>query len=104
MPRKQPFPPETYADPGMRAAPGAPRQSGPAPKGRRERPLPSTVPPPKHRKGGTKGADTKPSPTKAPDARGSAAQRRKGSKDGTAGATVDEVVADLSKDPRRERD
>jgi hypothetical protein len=67
-----------------------PRQSGPAPKGKRERAQASTAPPPKAKKA-------------AKDTRNSNVQTRKSTARG-AGATVDEVVADLSKDPRRERD
>jgi hypothetical protein len=94
MPKKQPFPPEADTEPGDRAAT---RQSGPAPKSKRERANAPTEPPPKGRKTGGKAADT----------RTSGVLSRKPSKPGSneaGGATVDEVVADLAKDPRRERD
>lgn len=91
MPKKQPFPPEADTQPGDRAAT---RQSGPAPKSKRERSSAPTEPPPKNRKGGGKAADTRTSGT----------QSRRAPKKDAAGAMVDEVVADLSKDPRRERD
>jgi hypothetical protein len=93
MPKKQPFPPEPDTEPGERAAS---RQSGPAPRNKRERANSPTEPPPRGKKGG--GA-------KSADTRTSGMQPRKGARHaGAGGATVDEVVADLSKDPRRERD
>jgi hypothetical protein len=87
MPRKQPFPPEPDTQPDMR------RPSGPAPKNKRARTEVETVPPPKTKR------------SKANDTKTSGIRSRKPSpkRDGS-GATIDEVTADLSKDPRRERD
>jgi hypothetical protein len=87
MVRKQPFPAEADTDPAPQ------RASGRAPKGKREEPLPPTVPPPRAKR------------SKAPDAKTSGTRsRRAAPKNDEGGATVDEVVADLSRDPRRERD
>jgi hypothetical protein len=71
------------------------RPSGPAPKGKRD--APTLPPPPKSKRAKeVKGADTKSSGIRS---------RRPGPKKGEGpGATVDEVTADLSKDPRRDRD
>jgi hypothetical protein len=87
LPRKQPFPPEADTQPDM-------RPSGPAPKSKRQADV-ATVPPPKTKR--AKGADTKTS--------GIRSRKPPPKKDDTSGAAaVDEVTADLSKDPRRERD
>jgi hypothetical protein len=86
MARKQPFPPEPPTQPDLRKS-GTPRASGPAPRSKRS----ATTVPPK----GKKGAPAEPRSS------GVAPRRTKNT---DAGATVDEVVADLSKDPRRERD
>ena len=91
MPRKQPFPPEADTQPDMR------RPSGPAPKSKRGADA-ATVPPPKRKR--AKATDTKTSgirSRKPPPPR-----KDKGSD--ASGASVDEVTADLSKDPRRDRD
>lgn len=86
-PRKQPFPPERDTQPDMR------RPSGRSPKSKRDPSQPPTVPPPKSKR-------AKPS-----DARNSAVRtKRPPGKRDRSGATVDEVVADMSRDPRRERD
>lgn len=70
------------------------RPSGPAPKSKRGAEV-VTVPPPKSKR------------AKATDTKTSGIRSRKPpppkKKDGP-GASVDEVTADLSKDPRRERD
>jgi hypothetical protein len=87
MPRKEPFPPEADTEPDLRRTP---RPSGSPAKGKRDKTQASTAPPP---------AKTRNQPK---DTRSSGIQARR-SKRG-AGATVDEVVADLSKDPRRERE
>jgi hypothetical protein len=92
MPRKQPFPSETDTQPDM------PRPLAPAPKrpsrGRSEA---TTVRPPKDPKAptGKTENDTKPSGIRS---------RKSPAKGDSSGASVDEVTADLSKDPRRERD
>lgn len=88
MTRKKPAPPKRDTVPDMR------RPSGPAPKGKRARSeLPTEPPPLKSRR--STAADTKTSGTHS---------RRPSRKGDGAGASVDEVTADLSKDPRRERD
>jgi hypothetical protein len=91
LPRKQPFPPEADTQPEMR------RPSGPAPKSKRA--SQTTVPPPKSKR--AKGTEKPP----ATDTKNSGIRSRKppAKKDG-AGASIDEVTADLSKDPRRDRD
>ncbi|HEY3815824.1 MAG TPA: hypothetical protein VGL81_01575 [Polyangiaceae bacterium] len=79
------------------------RPSGPASKGARSADV-ATVPPPK-------GKRAKPADTKATETKNSGIRSRKppppapAKKDGKApGAKVDEVTADLSKDPRRDDD
>jgi hypothetical protein len=90
MTPKQPFPPESETQPDVRA-------SGAAPKIKRDRSAASTVPPPPKPKKST-GSETKTSGIRSrkPPAKSDPA--------GASGATVDEVTADLSRDPRRERD
>ncbi len=94
-PRKNPFPPEADTKPDLhspKAAPRRPVESAPAPKAKRERSEAPTLPPPagKPRKRRTSAApresDVRPVSDRMP------------------AATVDEVTADLSNDPRRERD
>jgi hypothetical protein len=87
MTPKQPFPPEPDTQPDVRG-------SGAAPKIKRDRSGASTVPPPTKAKKSA-GPETKTSGIRS---------RRPPSKSDAAGATVDEVTADLSRDPRRERD
>jgi len=100
MGRKNRFPPEPDTEPELRKAPEVgERTSGLAPKKRRhpsEAPTdpPPPPPPPTTRRGGKS--------TERP--RTSGVQQRKGRTSDTPAATVDEVVADLSKDPRREKD
>ncbi|HEY1693932.1 MAG TPA: hypothetical protein VGG39_17315 [Polyangiaceae bacterium] len=83
-PRRQPFTPEADTQPGPRA----------------------TARPPKKRKDG----ETVPPPPPPRSKRPKSAQtsgtrsRRPAPKGDGSGATVDEVIADMSKDPRRERD
>jgi hypothetical protein len=87
MPRKQPFPPESTTEPDMRQPKSAPSRSGPAPRSKRSQ-APTTPP---------KGKKSQP--------RSSGPVPRERAKDaGRPGAKVDEVTADMSKDPRRERD
>lgn len=69
------------------------RSSGHAPKSKRQAEV-ATVPPPKTKR--AKATDTKTS--------GIRSRKPPPLKEGDAGASVDEVTADLSKDPRRERD
>jgi hypothetical protein len=97
MPRKQPFPPEPDTQPDMR------RPSGPASKGKRARAEVATVPPPKSKR--SKPTDTKTSgirSRKPPPISSSKSDASDGK--GGKGAKVDEVTADLSKDPRRDSD
>ena len=104
MPRKNPFPPEADTKPDMRSPKGSPRrpaESAPAPKTKRDRSEAPTLPPPA----------AKPSQT---DERAVRRKRRPSGApresdvrtvtDRIPAATVDEVTADLSNDPRRERD
>jgi len=94
LPRKQPFPPEADTQPDMR------RPSGPAPKSKRQAEA-ATVPPPRSKR--AKGTETKTSGVRSrkPPPNPSSPPKKK---DDASGAKVDEVTADLSKDPRRERD
>ncbi len=101
--RKNPFPPEAPTNPDLSDEPVTPRAgavrggparaSGPAPKGQRDRSQAPTLPPPKKKSGKV-------------DPRSSGVQSSRTGKRAAPeekGATVDEVVADLTKDPRRER-
>jgi hypothetical protein len=95
MARKPRFPiePETRPDARKPKAP-ATHKSGPAPKDVREKSEAPTLPPPNH-------------PSERPSVRPARADRNSGfrsTRHDMGGATVDEVTADLSKDPRRERD
>src|SRR5277367_3612451 len=95
MARKPRFPVESETRPDSRRAKTATtRESGPAPKDARERSEAPTLPPP-----GT--PQPRARPRRSPSDRASGV--RTGEPD-IAAATVDEVTADLSKDPRRERD
>ncbi len=92
MARKQPFPQEAKTAPDVRRSKTA-RTSHAAPKTREERARASTLPP------------------KAHDSDERTRERRSGVRAGKRSkraempaATVDEVTADMSKDPRRERD
>src|SRR5258708_36578841 len=105
MPRKDRFPqePDTIPKPGAsKTASKTARQSGPAPKGSRERSEAPTLPPP-GREGATAqrsargGAATR----KGPNSRAASGRSVKG---GMPAATVDEVTAALSNDPRRGQD
>jgi hypothetical protein len=101
MARKERFPttePDTV--PRTQRSKTATRQSGPAPKGARERSEAPTLPPP----------PSEPPPT---ERQKRAATRRtealrasnvRSKRPTIPAATVDEVTADLSRDPRRERD
>jgi hypothetical protein len=90
-PRKHPFTPEPDTQPERRA-------SGRAPKSKRsDASLPPTLPPPKGKRG-------KGSPASAGDRNSGTRSRRPAPKGDTGAATIDEVTADLSRDPRREKD
>lgn len=100
MVRKKPFPPEPDTRPDTQRPKVAPRHSGPAPKSVRERAEADTLPPPSE----------PPPPTKRSGPPATKTERRPRASDvhdvegRPAAATVDEVTADLSKDPRREKD
>ncbi len=113
MARKNLYPtePETKRDHRRPAA--AARQSGAAPKSDRERSEAPTEPPPGRDK--PQGAAsqprtqpslqrTQPSLRRPSDARSADPPTRRGLRRPTPSAAVDEVVADMSNDPRRERD
>jgi hypothetical protein len=97
MARKPRFPPEPVTRPDKRTAKGpTTHRSGPAPKDAREKAEAPTLPPPP-----------------SPSGRASARTRRtdqgrvsgmQNVKPSMPAATVDEVTADMSKDPRHERD
>jgi hypothetical protein len=101
MAKRNRFPPEPDTEPELqRSKPGV-RTSGAAPKGKRH--SESTLPPPKSTHGG--GAKTAGKKTNKPDAtRTSGVKSKRPRSGGTSGAVVDEVVADMSKDPRRDKD
>jgi hypothetical protein len=88
MSRKEPV-----TKPGRRPskAPPTPRQSGPSPRDKRKSEAP-TLPPPPPKPSTKPGRD----PTKTSYVRPRKRQE--------SAATIDEVTADLSKDPRREKD
>jgi hypothetical protein len=99
MQRKERFPPEADTQPEvLRAKVLAARRSERAPKGPDQRAEAPTQPPPPPRAKGSSSASKE-----TTDNRPSGMRTRRHSKTGPA-ATVDEVVADLSQDPRRERD
>ena len=95
MPRKQPFPPEAETQPDLQ------RPSGPAPKSKRSRAEAPTSPPPKGKR-----AKADAGQSSATEVRNSGIRSRKppSTKRDPSGAAVDEVTADLSRDPRRDRD
>jgi hypothetical protein len=95
MARKPRFPQEPETRPDSRR-PKAPitHKSGPAPKDVREKSEAPTLPPPGE---GAERASRKP-------ARADRNSGFRSTRNNIPGATVDEVTADMSKDPRRERD
>ena len=98
MSQKRRFTPEPVTKPATRRAKGQPvRSSTPVPKGKRERAEAPTIPPP--------GLAKQERATRAAsdEVRHSGMRARRSSRSAPA-ATVDEVVADLSKDPRRDHD
>ena len=121
MSPKQRFPPEPETRPDAHPSKLlTPRPSGPAPKSRRERAEAPTLPPPRP---GARRTTTPPgreasrpvSRPIAPDTgsspdgdndrgRASGVRPRRAALPSVPAATVDEVVADLTNDPRRERD
>lgn len=122
MPKRDRYPQEADTEPGAKK----PGTSGPAPKRRHGESAPTMPPPaapqrpPPSRRSTQKMPATRPSPAARPggnvtarpaarrdietDPRRSTMRRRKARGSDAPGATVDEVVADLSKDPRREDD
>ncbi len=104
MQRKEHFPPEADTQPDvLHAKILAARQSGRVPKkpdGRAELP---TEPPPARKPSLKKEARPAPAERTPDEARLSVLRARRSGKGSTA-ATVDEVVADMSQDPRREHD
>jgi hypothetical protein len=99
MVRKKRFPPEPVTQPDVRPKVSSSHHSGPAPKSVRQRAEAETLPPPASQPPPTKRSG-KPSP-KAQRARVSDVR---GVNPAPGAATVDEVTADMSRDPRRERD
>jgi hypothetical protein len=97
MARKKGFPQEGDTKPG-RPKPPEPRRSGPAPSTKREASEAPTLPPPAIEEV----PPTRPSGRAA--ARNSGLRSRKPATSDHPSATVDEVTADMSKDPRREVD
>ncbi|HEY8086781.1 MAG TPA: hypothetical protein VIF09_03030 [Polyangiaceae bacterium] len=105
MKRKERFPPEATTDPDIRRPKETPRQSGPAPRSKRSQP--STQPPPLRNKKGDKAPPTprkSVQPRKPAEPRTSGMRSRKPASSEHPAATIDEVTADMSRDPRRERD
>jgi len=104
MARKDRFPPEPDTAPKTSRSPTH-RHSAPAPKRSRESSEAPTLPPP-----AGESQESNESPTSARSGRGGRrkatprASNIRASRPRLPAATVDEVTADLSKDPRRERD
>jgi hypothetical protein len=101
MARKKRFGEETQTKPGaFRSRVPDARHSNPVPKSKRELSEAPTLPPPPP--GDDAGPPTRPSVRAGERTSGVRAPRRKGAEHPSA--TVDEVTADMSRDPRRERD
>jgi hypothetical protein len=99
MQRKERFPPEPDTQPDvLRAKSLAKRQSVAAPKKSEDRREAPTEPPPPPKKRLTL------RPPKGTEDRTSGMRARRPLRSEAPAATVDEVVADMSRDPRRERD
>jgi hypothetical protein len=105
MPPKQPFTEEPVTKPATRRppAPGT-RTCGAAPKDRRTRAEAPTMPPPNAAKDGRSSRPPPDAIVTPTEGRISGLRARKPTRPLTSAATVDEVVADLSNDPRRESD
>jgi hypothetical protein len=102
MAKRNRFPPEPDTEPELqRPKPGV-RTSGAAPKSRRHNE--STLPPPKSTRGGVPSKTTGKKTSKPDATRTSGVKSKRPRSGSTSGAVVDEVVADLSKDPRRDKD
>lgn len=113
MAQKHRFPPEPDTEPDLgRPLVSAQRPSAPAPKSRRERAEAPTLPPPRAATldradpQADNGASQRPAGRDPGDVDGrpSGVRSRRAPRPSTPAATVDEVVADLSKDPRHEQD
>jgi hypothetical protein len=99
MQRKERFPPEAETQPDVLRAKGlAARRSGMAPKKNDDRSERPTEPPPATKR--EKGAAPAGGEARSAVMRTGRPVKRKPQ----AAAAVDEVVADMSRDPRRERD
>jgi len=97
MPKRDRFSHEVPTQPGAKK-PGA---SGPASKRKHSQSAPTIPPPPPSSRGKHVARPTaRPKTTQKP----ASARRRRPYESDMPGATVDEVVADMSKDPRREKD
>ena len=97
MPKKDRFSHEAPTQPGAKK-PGA---GGPASKRKHSQSAPTLPPPPPSSRGKHTARPTaRPKTTQKP----ASMKRRKPHESDMPGATVDEVVADMSKDPRREKD
>jgi hypothetical protein len=94
MAKRNRFPPESETQPDVSRKRPTARTSGAAPKSKRARAEAPTLPPPPPSKRGEKPAEPRPSGMKT----------RKPRTTDSPGAKVDEVTADMSKDPRRERE
>jgi hypothetical protein len=107
MPRKPRFPPEPDTQPDTRRSKTHVHRSGPAPKDARAKSEAPTLPPPskappkssRARRSEPAGRHSEPARSRPPSR-----PSHNRAKPGMPAATVDEVTADLSKDPRRERD
>ena len=96
MPKRDRFSNEADTEPGKR--PGA---SGPASKRKHSQSAPTIPPPPPSSRGKhTVRPTARPKTTQKP----ASMKKRRSRESDIPGATVDEVVADMSKDPRREKD
>jgi len=97
MPRKQRFPPEADTKPENATSGPETRRSGPSPKSRRDRAEAPTQPPPRM-------SERPPARKASSGARTSGMRSHKPVESAHPAATVDEVTADMTKDPRRERE
>jgi hypothetical protein len=100
MVRKKRFPAEHDTRPDLNRPKVGPHHSGPAPKSVRQRAEADTLPPPSEPPPATKRSG-RAAPKTERRPRVSDVREMEG---GPRAATVDEVTADLSRDPRREKD
>lgn len=92
MPKRDRFPHDVDTEPGLKK----PGTSGAAPKRQHSQSAPTQPPP------GSKRGKAAAHPTARPKT--SSIKKRKPHESDIPGATIDEVVADMSKDPRREKE